>query len=266
MRAVSLNQLSIADAPAPAFIAAAAAAGFRHVGLRLGASAVPLTDDVIADPGLVRAIGRSCADNGVTVIDVDHFPLIPGIDFERIARVLDAAAAIGARFISASGLDPDGARQGDSLVRLCRLAAERGLTVGLEFMVYRRIRTLTAARAAIAEAGQPNLGLLLDPLHLDRSGGTVEEVAALPPGLVAYAQLCDAPAARPAPDALAQEAGRGRLLPGEGELPLRAFISALPPDMPVSVEVPDRAGSGLSPAERAVRAAAAARSFVRLSG
>jgi len=58
-----------------------------------------------------------------------------------------------------------------------------------------------------------------------------------------------------------REAMFGRLAPGEGELPLAAFVAALPPDTSIGVEIPNllqaKAGIGslqrLRPAVEAVR-------------
>jgi hypothetical protein len=40
-------------------------------------------------------------------------------------------------------------------------------------------------------------GILLDALHFRRFGGTLEQLRSLEPGLLSYAQLCDAPLAPP---------------------------------------------------------------------
>ena len=50
------------------------------------------------------------------------------------------------------------------------------------------------------------------------------------------------------------EARAARLLPGEGELPLRELLTALPDGIPVAVEAPRSAVDGGSPAEFAARA------------
>jgi hypothetical protein len=50
------------------------------------------------------------------------------------------------------------------------------------------------------------------------------------------------------------EARAARLLPGEGRLPLRELLAALPDGIPVAVEAPRSGVGGGSPAEFAVRA------------
>ncbi|HYE91197.1 MAG TPA: hypothetical protein VEA38_09265, partial [Terriglobales bacterium] len=98
---------------------------------------------------------------------------------------------------------------------------------------------------------------IIDALHFSRSGGLPAHVAAVDPALLRYAQLCDAGADMPAPTdtpALIREARTGRLLPGEGVLPLGELIAALPADAPLAIEAPCRATAGLPPLERARRA------------
>ena len=54
--------------------------------------------------------------------------------------------------------------------------------------------------------------------------------------------------------ALIREARTGRLLPGEGALPLRELVAALPPDVPLAIEAPCRQTADLPALERARRA------------
>ena len=51
-----------------------------------------------------------------------------------------------------------------------------------------------------------------------------------------------------------REARTGRLLPGEGVLPLAELVAALPEGAPLAVEAPCRATADLPAAERAKRA------------
>ena len=121
------------------------------------------------------------------------------------------------------------------------------------------IGALLAARAA--RSGY-RVGVLVDALHLARSGGTPAAVAALPPERIAYMQLCDAPAKAPPLEDLAHESRNYRLPPGEGELPLDELFDALPDDIPISVEVPRSVDAGRTTRERAVLAGDAARAYL----
>ncbi len=106
--------------------------------------------------------------------------------------------------------------------------------------------------------------MLVDALHLFRSGGSVIEVAALAaqrPELFPYAQVCDAVDARPAPDAATarQEAAYARLVPGAGSLPLAQLVDALPPGCTLSVEAPPQEGDAVDPLTYAQRCYAGVR-------
>jgi sugar phosphate isomerase/epimerase len=75
---------------------------------------------------------------------------------------------------------------------------------------------------------------------------------------MAYAQICDAPAERPADlDTMLYHARYERLFPGEGGLDLAALLRALPRDLPLTVEVPTQKLAATVPArDRAARARA----------
>ena len=60
------------------------------------------------------------------------------------------------------------------------------------------------------------------------------------PSLLPYLQIADAPARPPDPAHLREEALHGRLLPGEGDLPLAETLAAVP-SVPLSVELRSRA-------------------------
>jgi sugar phosphate isomerase/epimerase len=129
-------------------------------------------------------------------------------------------------------------------------------------MRFRSVGSLDAAVAMIHRANKPNVCLMLDALHLARSDGNPAAVREVPSPLVAIAQLCDGPAQAPPYGELAREARTNRLYPGEGALPLAAFLDALPSDIPLSIEVPHRTHTGLTAKERALQAATATRRFL----
>lgn len=87
--------------------------------------------------------------------------------------------------------------------------------------------------------------------HRVRSGAGAADIAKLEPNLIAYAQLCDAPLISRL-GSCADEAKFERMVPGTGELPLRAIVAALPKDIVIGIEVPQRslAEAGVGPHER----------------
>jgi sugar phosphate isomerase/epimerase len=81
--------------------------------------------------------------------------------------------------------------------------------------------------------------VLVDMLHLVRSGGGPGDLLGVDSDLLPYAQICDAPATSPGEDVglLVDEALNGRLLPGDGALPIREIVAGLPTGCPLSCEV-----------------------------
>lgn len=110
---------------------------------------------------------------------------------------------------------------------------------------------MTAALAARQYVGRSEFRLLIDTMHLVRSGSGAAELAAIDADHIGYAQLNDT-TLRPRMDNYMEEAMFERMVPGEGELPLHALLSALPGDTVLEIEVPRRslALAGVSPIDR----------------
>ncbi len=252
-----LEHLTLLGVPPPDLVTIAAAAGFSAVGLRVS----PATDGergwpvAPGSPMLAETV-RRCADTGIRVLDVEAIRLGgrgPGAAGAAGAAgyrpVLEAAAALGARYVNAICDDPDLERLGDEFARLVEAAAPYRIRPVIEFMAYRSVRTLAAAVAIAARSGGG--GVLVDALHVQRCGVAPAELRAVDPALITYVQLCDAPLDAPADPV--HEARAARLLPGEGELPLTGLLAALPGGIPVTVEAPAPGGDA-DPQEFAVRA------------
>jgi sugar phosphate isomerase/epimerase len=99
---------------------------------------------------------------------------------------------------------------------------------------------------------------MLDTWHLHRTGGTVADVRALPPGTVHAVQLSDA-----LDDVFgtwADPPTRDRLLPGRGVIPLDEIVSVVRASCPaavIAIEVFDQSVAGVPAPDRAKTAAAA---------
>jgi sugar phosphate isomerase/epimerase len=151
----------------------------------------------------------------------------------------ETAAELGARHVLATGDDPDESRLVERFARLCDTAAGYGLAVQLEFVPWMSIPSLAAAARIVREVDRPNLGIALDCLHFDRSGGTLADIAALPARWFAYMHMCDAPAVwSNEREALLHTAVKERLFPGDGAIDLMGLLRALPPDIPLALEIP----------------------------
>lgn len=260
---LSLCWLTVRGAHPLDHVQAAVAGGFNAVGLRL----VPPTPDdplvpLVGQEPLVRELLASLQANGVRVLDVETVWIGPEIDIDSLRPALDLAQRLGCRNLLTMGNDRDAGRLTANFAQLCEAAAGFGLDVGMEFCAYTAVPSLQAAQRLVRAAAQRNGKVLVDALHLARSGGTPQEVAALDPAHLAYAQLADARGPRPVADAaLMAEARGGRQLPGEGELPLAALLGALPAGLPVGVEAPCAAHADLPVVERGRLAGMATQKF-----
>lgn len=256
---LSLAHLTFLHAGPLELIALARAGGFDAVGIRL-IDPAPQADffPLVSEAGLRRKVKAELDATGIALLDVEAVWLWPQTQPRALRPALETAAELGARHLLVAGNDPDRQRMTGNLVELCGMARDCGLRVGLEFIPYTELSSLALAQAVLAAAAQPDAGLLIDALHLNRSGGSPAEIAAVDPALIAYGHVCDAPAARPDPAAMRNEARAARLLPGDGGLPLAAFLQALPAGRPIALEAPSTASAG-DDMERARRAGAACR-------
>ena len=240
MRKFSLAALTVLELSPVEMVVCAADAGYSHVGLRL----VPATDNephwhLLADTALVREVAAALADTGIQVLDVEILRLRPDTDVRSFAPMLATGARLGARHVLVAGNDPDEARLSARLAALCELAAPLQLSIYLEPMPWTDARDFTQAARVVAHCAQANAGVLIDPIHFDRAGNHAAQIASVPAERLAYAQFCDAPAERPTDLAgLLHQARTERLPPGTGGLDLRGILAALPPDTPLSLEIP----------------------------
>ena len=259
MRRISLAHLTVLDTTPPELVSVAAAAGFPSIGIRLTATpsvGVPPYDMLREGPMLRETVAR-LADTGVSVLDTEFLRFEPEIPVGVPEGFLEVSARLGAQNVLVMSAEPDESRTLDRFGDLCDRAAAYGLRVCLEFAIYTGVRTLAHAARMVARSGRPNASVLIDALHFSRSGGWPADVAAIDPSLLSYAQICDASADMPGPSdtpALIREARTGRLLPGEGVLPLAGLVAALPADAAVAIEAPCRATAELPALERARRA------------
>jgi sugar phosphate isomerase/epimerase len=212
------------------------------------------------DAALRSAMRERMADRGVTIALGEGFSLKAGGDARDYAADLDLMVELGAERINTIAIDPDLGRVYDQLGVLTELVAERRMTLTLETAPGLPIGDLPSALHAIAQVGRPELQLLIDTMHVLRSGSTPADVAALDPALIGYVQLSDVPLVSPY-ESYFDEAMQHRLCPGDGELPLRELLGAIPDGVVVSLEVPnlEEAQSGLSPRQRVERYIAATR-------
>jgi sugar phosphate isomerase/epimerase len=242
---LGLAHFTAIEVPPLDLVTLAAKTGFAFVGLRLHPAfpGAPFYE-LPAGSDASRAMQRRLDSEGVRVHDIEFVVIAEDFVATRLSSMLEAASALGAKRLSVCGDDPDRSRLIANFAALCDLAAGFGMGVDLECMAWRKVASLPDAVQVVKTAGRSNGGALVDALHLSRTGGLPSDVRDVPRGLIRSAQLCDAPADRPtSTDAIIQEARSRRLPPGEGGLPLRDLLAALPAGAALSVEIPmDDAG------------------------
>lgn len=268
---IGIEFISVLGMPPVDFVGVAADLGCRHIGMAL--------QPIVSQPGafpawslrtdaaLRRDLAAALADRGVSISIGEGFMVRSGSDIRDTAADLDLMCEMGIGRVNVLGLDPDRERTFDQLAIFAEMAAARNVEATLEFMPGPPLQGLAGAVAAVRHVDRPNFRLLIDTMHLFRSGSTVADVAALDPALIGYVQLCDVPSVSRGAS-YGDEARFDRLEPGKGELPLHDFLGALPPGLIIGLEVPMLAAAeaGIGAQERLSGSVAATRRLMERAG
>lgn len=255
MTPLAIGFLSVFGLPPVQFVDLAADLDCRSIStvvqgvqlLPLGYPPYSLRDDAALRNDLLAAMNH----RGVTISLGDGFLVLPGAEMRTYSTDLDVLAELGVPWINAVSIDPDLSRTFDQFAALAELAAQRGIRTAVEPVPGLTVGDLPTALAALAHVGRPDFRLLIDTMHLVRSGSSAADLAAIDPQHIGYAQLNDT-TLQPRLDNYMEEAMYERLIPGEGELPLRDILAALPADVVLELEIPQRslALAGISPIDR----------------
>ncbi len=259
MYKLGIHHLTAIETDPVAFVAIAAEAGCQEVSVFTRQpghrSTYPLVTAETRDAMAAILVGT-----GVNIANIESFMLTPGTDLQAFEPALELGARLGARNAGVQVFDDSEPRVVDNLSALCELASGLGLAVAIEFMPLAPAwKTLEAMTGLVARVAHANLAIGVDVLHLVRSGGSAEDVSAMAPGLIGYAQLCDGADLEVTAD-YAGEAAGDRLVPGDGVFPLISFLRALPAGTPLELEVPQPPRQ--PPRERVQHAVAAARRLI----
>ena len=259
-----MNRISLASGVVPEFgpmetIRAAVDGGFDAVGLWI--------EPPRWTPRLMHDVKHSLGDSGLELLDVEVVWIKRDSDMSDHKRCLDIGMELGAKNVLCVSSDPDPGATAARLFELCSHAEQGGMRVALEFGIFTEVKTIGAARKILDVVSHPLRALLIDPIHVDRSGATPDDIAAVPRALLPYAQFCDAPAERPdAADfnAVITDAIDLRRQLGEGALPLHGMLRALPADIPLAIELRSKVlrDSYPDPGERARATARATRAWL----
>lgn len=242
-----LSHFSLArDHPVADRIALAARAGFAGIGLFVGQYAA-LERDGFAPGGLRELLDAH--DICLTEIEV-----VPGLgrdgvggaragEIEEIAWRM--AAEFGCRYLQVIGpAEMPTADAASAFGGVCDRAADHGLVVGLEFLPFTDIVSVTDARAIVETANRANGGICVDIWHHERGANDLDAIAALPAELVTGVQMSDGARVPEDPDYYT-DCLTNRRPPGAGEFDVAGFVGALASagvDIPWGMEVCSASG------------------------
>jgi len=236
----SLAHLTAISLPPPDLIRVAARTGYRTVGLRM-IRVTPQSPGypLMTDKPMLRETRAAMADTGVGVFDIEFVKIEPEIDIAGLEPFFAAGAELGARYAIASPYDPDLNRLTDRLAEMCDLGARYGIGTVLEFFPWTNVASLPHAAQIIEATGRANAGILVDTLHFDRCGCTLDQIDRVPAARLPFVHICDVPAERPTTtEGLLHHARAERLPPGEGGIDILGVLRHMPPGIPVALEVP----------------------------
>jgi sugar phosphate isomerase/epimerase len=242
-----IEQMTVFDVDPAEVITIAADLGVPYVSF-FTVAAMPGARPLTAEKK--QAVMERLRDTGVRVDTIEAFPLRR--DLRRNEAAIALGAELGARSVVAVNFtEADENRAAEQFATLCGIAGEYRMNVALEPISMGMTRTVAQAERIVLRAGATNGRIVIDLLHIMRTGSHLGHVSALNPGLIGSAQICDGPA-HVEPGSLPEEAAYERMVPGEGTFPLVEFLRAIPAEVVLGMEVPLRARreSGMSALDR----------------
>ena len=128
MRTFTLAHLTLGAPPAES-IAAAKAAGFGALGIRIAPRRPdePYPVRILGQPDTIRAIRQQARDAGVIISNVQAYQFFPDTRPEDMQSVVETTHALGAPVILAYSFDPDEGRFLDRFARYCEQARDAGI-------------------------------------------------------------------------------------------------------------------------------------------
>jgi 4-hydroxyphenylpyruvate dioxygenase len=237
----SIATVSIAGS-LPEKLEAIAAAGFDGVEI--------FENDFLAFDASPREVGRMVRDAGLEITLFQPFRDFEGMPepqrsraFDRAERKFEVMQELGTNLMlvcsNVSTIALGGiARAADDFRELGERAARHGIRVGYEALAWgRHINDHRDAWEIVRRADHPNVGLILDSFHTLARKIDVQSIRAIPGDRIFIVQLADAPAIGMD---LLYWSRHFRNMPGEGDLPVVDFMSAVAAtgyDGPLSLEI-----------------------------
>lgn len=264
MATLGIENISVFGLPPVEFVELAAALGCKHISTGLSSFDFGIHDyapfSLRDDAQLRRDLMAAMRDTDVSISLGEGLTIRPGLNVKDYTGDLDLFHELGVTRINTVSMDPDLTRTFDAFAELAEMAAERGMVTTTELSPGLTVANLATALEAVRHVNRPDFRLLIDTMHLGRTGSGPQDIAKLDPILIDYIQVSDAPL-KPRFETYFEEAMFERMVPGEGELGLRELFAVLPADRVYAIEVPLRtaAKSGIDARTRLGKCVAATR-------
>ncbi|MBT4160739.1 MAG: TIM barrel protein, partial [Gammaproteobacteria bacterium] len=183
---------------------------------------------------------NSLDDTGVGLIDVEALWL-QGDDraSDEQKLLVDVGISLGARNVLAVSRHDDYEASLSQFRELCEMAGQ-DIRINLEFGEFSSIRSLASALDFIAAVDHPAAGVLVDLMHINRSGEALPDFNS---AVYSYVQVCDFLQSSKTLTGMdyIEAAVDHRCSLGEGEAADTDIESACRADMDVSLEIRSRA-------------------------
>jgi 4-hydroxyphenylpyruvate dioxygenase len=194
-------------------------------------------NDLLSFDGTPAEVGRRIRDLGLEAVTFQPFRDFEGLPeslrakaFSRAERKFDLMQELGCDLLMVcSNVSPDSLggidRAAADFRALGERAAARGLRVAFEALAWgRHVNDYRDAWEVVRRADHPAVGLVLDSFHVLARGTDLAALRSVPGDRIFLVQVADAP--KLDMDYLSWSR-HYRCFPGQGELPIGAFMNAL---------------------------------------
>ena len=137
------------------------------------------------DASALRKTHQALSVTGMDLIDVEPVWLEKPEIIQ--STIVAAGIELGARNVLVVSREPDREKAQDRFQRLCEFGGTE-IRLMLEFGVFTEVKSLREALMFVREVGHPSGGVLIDQMHLNRSG---EKLPDLNDPMFSYVQACD---------------------------------------------------------------------------
>jgi sugar phosphate isomerase/epimerase len=211
------------------YIYATRNAGYEGIGIRLyrAPGRTYNFNPILGYPSLMRDVKQAIPDLGLELYDIYSYYLQPTMEWDIILPTLDFAGELGARYLLVIGDDLDWTRMLDNMGRICEKVKPMGIRVCIEAYATRLTPLATAVKFC-EDTREHNVGLCMDPRqgYRDEHEQSSVRLKEVDRALLPYAQINDS----------TPYGANNGILPGEGSVPLFAYMDALPQGIDLSTE------------------------------